>query len=153
MKADEELRATLKRCYMCHLLLDRRVFRKTSRMCIKCRSEYDRARPSRTNPRSVSRNNTDAARARKRRWRAKNMDSSKEYARSAVRRAVVSGVLVRPAACSKCGESRHRRDGITAIQGHHHNGYGNPLEVLWLCPPCHRNEHYAIAASKEKRNG
>lgn len=153
MSQSDELRATTKRCYVCHLFLDVSMFHKHSRMCIKCRSEYDRARPNRTNPRSVSRNNTDAARARKRRWSEKNRDPYKNAARLVVRRAIVSGVISRPQKCSNCGEEKKRRDGVTAIQAHHHKGYDNPLEVVWLCSLCHTHEHRsyaAIAASKKE---
>lgn len=35
--------------------------------------------------------------------------------------------------CEACGLE-------TATQGHHPN-YRKPLEVIWLCPKCHKNEH------------
>jgi hypothetical protein len=39
----------------------------------------------------------------------------------------------RPLECSLCGE-------IARIEGHHED-YGKPLEVIWCCPPCHRQIH------------
>ena len=51
----------------------------------------------------------------------------------AVRAALEAGVLTRPDVCSGCGcgPSEHR------IEAHHHD-YGRPLDVIWLCTPCHR---------------
>lgn len=51
-------------------------------------------------------------------------------AHEAVRRAVMSGRLVRPSACSQCD----RTGGIEAA----HSDYALPLKVRWLCRPCHR---------------
>lgn len=51
-------------------------------------------------------------------------------AQSAVARAVREGALVRPDACERCGGSE------TRIEGHHPD-YHRPLDVRWLCIPCH----------------
>jgi hypothetical protein len=54
-------------------------------------------------------------------------------AHSAVSYAVSRGGLVRPDACSDCGlEGR--------IHGHHED-YSKPLDVVWLCPRCHKKRH------------
>ena len=50
-----------------------------------------------------------------------------------VARALRDGVLVRPAACSACGNPG-RVDG-------HHDDYAKPLDVRWLCASCHRAWH------------
>jgi hypothetical protein len=47
--------------------------------------------------------------------------------------AVRAGKLIAPDACSRCGEG-----GL--IDGHHHD-YSKPLEVTWLCRPCHIEAH------------
>lgn len=55
-------------------------------------------------------------------------------ARVAVREAVRSGQIERRTACEECSvevPSLHR----------HHSDYRQPLDVRWLCPPCHRAEH------------
>lgn len=49
----------------------------------------------------------------------------------AVRRAVRSGRLVRPTSCERCGGG-----GPTEAA---HRDYGRPLDVTWLCRPCHRS--------------
>jgi hypothetical protein len=40
------------------------------------------------------------------------------------------GVLVKSETCEGCGAA-------SELEGHHHNGYDKPLEVQWLCSPCH----------------
>jgi hypothetical protein len=58
----------------------------------------------------------------------------KKSAHEAVRRAVKKGVLTRPKACTKCGNSQMR------IEAHHHKGYAkeHQLDVVFLCTSCHR---------------
>lgn len=55
-------------------------------------------------------------------------------ARDAVNNAVKAGRLIRPEACSQCG--------VVCTPHGHHPDYDKPLEVVWLCPPCHTKEHY-----------
>ena len=57
-----------------------------------------------------------------------------------VYRAVKSGRLVRPSACSQCGRSD------SAIHGHH-DDYSRPLDVRWLCTWCHGELHAEQAAA------
>lgn len=56
-------------------------------------------------------------------------------ARRAVGAAILIGVLQRPARCPSCKRK-------CLVQGHHHKGYDkkNWLNVVWLCPRCHRKE-------------
>jgi len=51
----------------------------------------------------------------------------------AVKRALKSGRLVRPTVCEKCG-----RDGLRIEASH--DDYSKPLDVKWLCVPCHRGK-------------
>ena len=46
--------------------------------------------------------------------------------------ALKSGDLIRPSFCSACGcsDAEHR------IEAHHYD-YSKPLDVIWLCTPCH----------------
>lgn len=57
-------------------------------------------------------------------------------------KAVKTGRLVPPAACSCCGE-KCRPHG-------HHTDYSNPLDVLWLCYWCHRQIHPGRGAQPSK---
>jgi len=66
-----------------------------------------------------------------RRWRIRNPE--KNVAHMAVGRAVKSGQLIK-GPCRKCGV-------LENVHGHHHNGYENRLDVVWLCARHHREEH------------
>ena len=65
----------------------------------------------------------------------------KHSARNKVRRALSSGVLVRPKECSRCGS-------LLRLQAHHED-YSKPLEVEWLCVPCHKKEHSKHAKQED----
>ena len=59
----------------------------------------------------------------------------KYKARTMFGNAVRAGKVVRAETCVWCG-----LEGKT--EGHHED-YSKPLDVAWLCPPCHRSEHKA----------
>jgi hypothetical protein len=69
--------------------------------------------------------NVDVTRA----WRAE--DKRRQKAHSAVSREIRSGRLQRQP-CVRCGE-------IKSLA--HHEDYDKPLEVMWLCQPCHKQRH------------
>lgn len=78
---------------------------------------------------------TEEGRARlaagKKAWQARN-----PVARAAhviLGNAVGHGKIAKPAICSRCGAGGR----IHA----YHADYSKPLEVEWLCSPCHREEH------------
>ena len=78
---------------------------------------------------------------RAREWEA----DQRAHARRLVQIAVAKGTLTRPDSCQRCGGSpppASRRDGSARypIQGHHED-YSKPLEVIWLCTPCHKLIH------------
>jgi len=66
------------------------------------------------------------------RYRRENAE--KYRCHSLVGHAINSGKLVKPNRCSECGEDN------ATIHGHHEN-YMRPLDVIWLCPTCHRRKH------------
>jgi hypothetical protein len=49
-------------------------------------------------------------------------------------KALKKGKLIKPDICFKCGNKNN------PIEAHHEN-YGNPLEVIWLCKSCHKITH------------
>src|SRR5208282_6622436 len=64
---------------------------------------------------------------------ARGKHYAQSLAREAVDRALRRGKMTKPDTCSRCGAS-----GV--IEGHH-SDYSKVLEVVWLCSPCHREEH------------
>lgn len=83
----------------------------------------------------------------KRKRKAKAYDAStrvvtpelriKLRARNRVKAALDRGILTRPIACGDC-----RRPGPVDA---HHEDYGKPLDVEWLCRTCHRDRHADMA--------
>jgi len=64
----------------------------------------------------------------------KNNNSEKIAAHLLVRYAIKAGRIIKPVNCQECGK------GDVRIEGHHED-YAKPLEVNWLCSPCHRKRH------------
>jgi ribosomal protein S27AE len=62
-------------------------------------------------------------------WRKE--DSRRTRAHNMVARAVRDGSLLRNP-CVRCGEKKSLA---------HHEDYDRPLEVMWLCQPCHKQRH------------
>jgi hypothetical protein len=93
--------------------------------CRACRAENSRER--RAADRETDRRITRA------RYHA---NPAKWHAKIAVARAVVRGIIRKPAACPTC----HR---ITRVEAHHHRGYAREhwLDVVWRCRQCHTLEH------------
>ena len=57
-------------------------------------------------------------------------------AHQAVNHAVRDGKIVKPKCCQSCGIDKR-------LHGHH-DDYTKPLEVMWLCVPCHAARHKAL---------
>lgn len=72
-------------------------------------------------------------------WRQEDLRRSKAH--SAVGRAIRSGDLVRQP-CIKCGEEKSVA---------HHEDYDKPLEVIWLCHPCHKQRHKEIKKTSDTK--
>lgn len=66
-----------------------------------------------------------------RRWKRANR--IKENAHKAVARAIKANKLDKPTTCFKCSNN-------DKIEGHHPD-YTKPLDVVWLCKPCHIDHH------------
>jgi len=60
----------------------------------------------------------------------RNVNPEKIHAKQRVNKAVKEGNLIKSGTCEQCGSSGR-------IEGHHPD-YSKPLEVIWLCAPCHR---------------
>lgn len=79
--------------------------------------------------------NKEKKRRLRARWNSKHRN--KCNAHQAIRRAILSGKLQRPAICEKCQ--------IKTIVEAHHMDYSKPLDVKWLCKHCH------VQADKERK--
>ena len=84
--------------------------------------EYDRGRANRPDRRA-------AASAISRAWR--DEDRRRSQCHSQVARAINKGTLVR-SPCERCGDPKSVA---------HHDDYDKPLDVTWLCQPCHKQRH------------
>lgn len=58
---------------------------------------------------------------------------NRSAARYAVTNAVRDGRLYKPSQCESCNDE-------TTLHGHHCD-YNKPLDVMWLCDPCHKQWH------------
>ena len=110
---------------------------KRQSMCRSCFSRYNKARYA---------SDRERFKADVRKYRAANPENvletrlrtnakfpTKQNAQKCVDAALKCGAIVRPSVCWGCGCSseEHR------IEAHHHD-YARPLDVIWLCTPCHR---------------
>ena len=62
-------------------------------------------------------------------WRAE--DKRRSVCHNAVARAIRAGELI-PQSCVRCGCEKSVA---------HHEDYDKPLNVMWLCQPCHKQRH------------
>lgn len=105
--------------------------------CKSCFSRYNRERYARNKEKirtdiyRYRRENPDAVLAS--RLRACRKSPTHRNAYRAVEAAIDAGALRRPDRCQGCGcdGSLHRIEA-------HHSDYSRPLDVIWLCTPCHR---------------
>lgn len=104
--------------------------------CKSCFSAYNKARyaadPERhkANTRKYRKHNLDNVFQTRMKMCEKNPNH--KNAHEAVLLALKLGYISRPSYCSGCGcsDSEHR------IEAHHYD-YSKPLDVIWVCTPCH----------------
>jgi hypothetical protein len=86
----------------------------------------------------------ESARESGRRWKAANQDRFRLISRNhdLVHKAIRRGDLIRASHCEECGLS-----GIPIEAAH--ADYSRPLDVRWLCRPCHRRWDSIAPKSKE----
>ena len=70
------------------------------------------------------------------------IDPIKLSARRKVKDAVRRGKIIKPSVCADCNEASD------LIHGHHED-YSKPLDVVWLCAPCHVKRHNTPAPAQE----
>ena len=64
-------------------------------------------------------------------WRKRNPASYQAH--NMVNNAIRDGKLFKPSQCESCSSE-------TDLHGHHCD-YNKPLDVMWLCDPCHKKWH------------
>ncbi len=126
--------------------------------CKPCRIEEGKAwyrenvARAKANSTRWHRENRDRARELKRIWKAKNPRTKDEMnrlqrnwrkdnpgrarANQVLQKAVVLKKIEKPNKCEDCNKDVSQN----ILHGHHEN-YSRPLEVNWLCPPCHGDRH------------
>lgn len=135
----------LKRCSRCGQSKSVDQFRKRSRSadglqsyCKPCHTEMNRSARARDPQRyreareRYNARNGQAVQARKYDWNARNRE--KRRAQKEVEKAVRRGVLVKPEECEGCERPN-------LVLHAHHEDYGAPLDIRWLCPSCHGRRH------------
>lgn len=70
-------------------------------------------------------------------------DPVKTNARWRTRNALYAGILKRPDTCEACGQTPKRAPGAPHPIESHHDDYTKPMEIRWLCRPCHQRHHAA----------
>jgi len=101
--------------------------------CKQCQSK--RGAKDWSNGLLTRRKTSDEARAF---WREAQKRHRKKYpeknrARQAISQRILRGKIIPPDRCQRC-------QAIGKVVAHHAD-YSKPLDVIWLCRPCHRKEH------------
>ncbi len=74
----------------------------------------------------------------------KRREMPEERARNVLRDAVRRGNITKPGSCEHCGKLCLKQN----LHGHHPD-HSKPLEVEWLCPACHSEEHRTAPSDAE----
>jgi hypothetical protein len=139
---------TLYRCGRCAEFFPAGGFYKDNRTllglkseCKKCHSATNIASRDLNNARRINAAYIARARAadpqkfrdRERKASQTRPKDEKVFARNELNKAVKRGDVIKPKMCAACGEEKR-------LTGHH-DDYAKPLDVRWLCYPCHGKEH------------
>lgn len=133
-----------KKCFKCNTVKPLSEFYKHSRMadgCLnKCKgcTKNDVSKHRNQNLEKIRQYDRDRAKNPERKKAAQQISSEwrkadvrRIKAHNAVARAVAKGSLIR-CPCVRCGEKKSLA---------HHEDYDKPLDVVWLCQPCHKQRH------------
>lgn len=105
-------------------------------LCKKRRIDWQIRNPEKFKESQKIKDNSIKGKLRKKRssrnYRIIHSDRAK--ATSLLRYSVGKGYIIKPKECSKCYKEWKIIDG-------HHEDYNKPLEVIWLCRPCHLQLH------------
>lgn len=123
------------RCKECHAARDRELYAanlERNRQRNRAWEDLNREK-LREKYRAYAKANPDKIRAK---HASRGPEPARLRVRSAVQRAIGRGELNRPETCEHCGKR--------GFNYGHHPDYSRPLDVVWLCAPCHRMEHLRL---------
>jgi len=145
----------IKRCTECGRILPLSEFNKCRRnpdglqdKCRECFSRYNKAHYAKNSARikeNVMRyKQENPQNVFQTRLKTCEKNPTMINAQKVVDEAIKAGIITRPHTCSGCGcsDKEHRIEA-------HHSDYSKPLDVVWLCTPCHR----ALDAKRRLREG
>lgn len=137
---------TEKTCFKCKMVKSMNAFYRHSKMgdghlnkCIEC-TKKDVAEHRESNIEKVRAYDRERAKEPHRvelrykiirRWQAEHPE--RKRAAGQLSKAVSKGLVAKPPCCTYCGSGGR-------IEAHHPD-YSRPLDVVWLCVPCHRRTH------------
>jgi hypothetical protein len=102
--------------------------------------EYDRNRPNAEERAVKKRASAWKYKRDNKAWQKRNPE--KRAAHILIGNFVRAGKIVKPLACECCHEPKR-------LHGHH-DDYSKPLDVVWLCQPCHGQRHRWINEMQRK---
>lgn len=102
----------------------------SERAAIKRLSDPGRFEKNRVRHKAWSTKNREKLNEYQRKWYQNNKE--KRRAHVVLHRAVKKGIIERSKTCEQCGK-------LAKTDGHHED-YSKPLEVKWLCKPCHMRQ-------------
>lgn len=145
---------TLKKCFKCNVTKKISEFYKHKDMadgvlgkCKECAKKdarehrnanidnvrlYDRQRAKLPHRRKLSREYSE---------KYNNLFPLKRKAQWMVSNAIRSNKYIKPKLCQVCENDRK-------LEGHH-DDYSKPLDIVWLCKPCHRKYHLGVGNNAE----
>lgn len=125
----------LTHCRRGHELTGENVYaRGRKKHCRACRRENSRRWQSknREQVRTYDRQRRGSESTEEARARYQTTPELQRKARGLLKTAVVRGKVKKPTRCDGCGSETPK----AKLHGHHED-YGRPLDVSWLCPACH----------------
>lgn len=149
-----------KRCSTCGISKPLDAFRRPMKRgqikyrheCLDCESAYYRSAEYKKKANSKARQYREEGRYvdrdSKHLERLREVTKQKQRARRLVADAILSGAIKRATECSVCGAPDSRQPGNRSLVQAHHDDYSKPLEVRWLCRPCHVAHHNADRQQK-----
>jgi hypothetical protein len=134
-----EAQAKAVTCPVCGDLFERPVYQlRSRRRCLPCERARARELFAKRSPEQKALQHLRQRRFRKGRARLIRSRSlanrpKAHKAGEILRHAIGNGKIIKPKNCSVCG--------TTALLHGHHEDYEKPLEVIWVCHPCHIEIH------------